>query len=250
MLAARAGGDARVALAALERAAETTPAAGDGRGRDRRGRGRAAAQGAPLRPGGRPPLRLHLGLDQGDPRLRRRRLDLLPGGDARGRRGPALHRPADGDPRLRGHRQRRPAGARGRQRRRPGRRPGWAAGVRAQPRPGGRLPGAGAEVERRDQGDLAAPSAHVREHGAAEPPAYLQDAHYPGAAKLGRGEGYGYPHDEPGAVTDQPLAPEAVGTSASTSPPIAASRPSSGGVGGVCASVSVAALTEPDRLPA
>jgi putative ATPase len=53
-------------------------------------------------------------------------------------------------------------------------------------------------------------SAHVREHGAAEPPPYLQDAHYPGAKQLGRGEGYRYPHDEPGAVTDQPLSPEAV----------------------------------------
>jgi putative ATPase len=50
----------------------------------------------------------------------------------------------------------------------------------------------------------------VREHGAAEPPPYLQDAHYPGAKKLGRGEGYRYPHDEPGGVTDQPLAPESV----------------------------------------
>jgi putative ATPase len=52
--------------------------------------------------------------------------------------------------------------------------------------------------------------AHVREHGAAEPPPYLQDAHYPGAKKLGRGQGYRYPHDEPEAVTDQPLAPESV----------------------------------------
>ena len=38
--------------------------------------------------GGRPPLRLHLGLDQGDPRLGPGRLALLPRGDARGRRGP------------------------------------------------------------------------------------------------------------------------------------------------------------------
>jgi putative ATPase len=53
-------------------------------------------------------------------------------------------------------------------------------------------------------------SAHVREHGAAEPPPHLQDAHYPGARKLGRGEGYRYPHDEPGGVTDQPLAPDGV----------------------------------------
>ena len=77
-------------------------------------RGRAAAQGAQLRPRRRPPLRLRLGLDQGHPGLGPRRLALLPGGDAGGRRGPALHRPADGDPGLRGRRQRRPAGARGR----------------------------------------------------------------------------------------------------------------------------------------
>ncbi|MGA8218498.1 MAG: replication-associated recombination protein A [Solirubrobacterales bacterium] len=54
---------------------------------------------------------------------------------------------------------------------------------------------------------ISGASAHVREHGAAEPPPHLQDAHYPGAKELGRGEGYRYPHDEPGAVTDQPLAP-------------------------------------------
>jgi putative ATPase len=57
---------------------------------------------------------------------------------------------------------------------------------------------------------IARASAHVREHGAAEPPPYLQDAHYPGAKELGRGEGYRYPHDEAGAVTDQPLAPESM----------------------------------------
>jgi putative ATPase len=53
-------------------------------------------------------------------------------------------------------------------------------------------------------------SAHVREHGAAEPPPYLQDAHYPGARKLGRGQGYRYPHDDPEGVSDQPLAPESL----------------------------------------
>ncbi|MDP9187753.1 MAG: replication-associated recombination protein A, partial [Actinomycetota bacterium] len=52
--------------------------------------------------------------------------------------------------------------------------------------------------------------AHVRERGAAEPPPYLQDAHYPGAKQLGRGSGYRYPHDEPDAVSGQPLAPEAL----------------------------------------
>jgi putative ATPase len=49
--------------------------------------------------------------------------------------------------------------------------------------------------------------AEVRENGAKTPPDYLRDAHYPGAAKLGRGEGYRYAHDEPGAVGDQPLMP-------------------------------------------
>ena len=49
--------------------------------------------------------------------------------------------------------------------------------------------------------------AEVRENGAGTPPDYLRDAHYPGAAKLGRGEGYRYAHDEPGAVSDQPLLP-------------------------------------------
>jgi putative ATPase len=55
---------------------------------------------------------------------------------------------------------------------------------------------------------LAAARAEVRAGGAQTPPAYLRDAHYPGAAKLGRGEGYRYAHDEPGAVSGQPLLPE------------------------------------------
>jgi putative ATPase len=49
---------------------------------------------------------------------------------------------------------------------------------------------------------------HVREHGAKPPPPYLQDAHYPGARKLGRGVGYEYSHDQPDAIGTQPLAPE------------------------------------------
>jgi putative ATPase len=48
----------------------------------------------------------------------------------------------------------------------------------------------------------------VRDNGAQAPPDYLRDAHYPGAAELGRGEGYRYAHDEPGGVSDQPLLPE------------------------------------------
>jgi len=53
-------------------------------------------------------------------------------------------------------------------------------------------------------------TAHVHEHGAKPPPAYLRDAHYPGAKKLGRGVGYVYPHDEPGAVADQETMPDGV----------------------------------------
>jgi putative ATPase len=55
---------------------------------------------------------------------------------------------------------------------------------------------------------LAAARAEVRANGAQTPPDYLRDAHYPGAAELGRGEGYRYAHDEPGGVSDQPLLPE------------------------------------------
>jgi putative ATPase len=54
---------------------------------------------------------------------------------------------------------------------------------------------------------LAAARAEVRANGAKTPPDYLRDAHYPGAAALGRGEGYRYAHDEPGGVSDQPLMP-------------------------------------------
>ena len=109
-LAARAGGDARTALDALELACEPPV---DGETVDARPRrGRAAEAGGPLRQGRATATTTHIGLDQGHPRLRPRRIAVLPGRDARGRRGPALHRPPDGDPRLRGRRQRRPAGAR------------------------------------------------------------------------------------------------------------------------------------------
>ena len=55
---------------------------------------------------------------------------------------------------------------------------------------------------------LGAARGEVRENGAKPPPDYLRDAHYPGAKKLGRGDGYRYAHDEPGGVSDQPLLPE------------------------------------------
>ncbi len=58
---------------------------------------------------------------------------------------------------------------------------------------------------------LSAARAEVRENGAQTPPDHLRDAHYPGAKKLGRGEGYRYAHDEPGGVSDQRLLPDGLG---------------------------------------
>jgi putative ATPase len=52
--------------------------------------------------------------------------------------------------------------------------------------------------------------ADVREQGAELPPAYLKDAHYPGAKKLGRGAGYEYPHALDEEVSGQALLPEAL----------------------------------------
>ncbi|HEX5762321.1 MAG TPA: replication-associated recombination protein A [Solirubrobacterales bacterium] len=54
---------------------------------------------------------------------------------------------------------------------------------------------------------LGAARREVRENGAAAPPDYLRDAHYAGAEALGRGVGYRYAHDEPGGVSGQSLMP-------------------------------------------
>ena len=94
LIATRAGGDARNALTILELSVETAPAEGvELEDAARRRRGAQAA--ARLRQGRRPPLRLHLGVDQVDARERRAGVGLLPRGDDRGRRGRALHRAAD-----------------------------------------------------------------------------------------------------------------------------------------------------------
>ncbi len=55
---------------------------------------------------------------------------------------------------------------------------------------------------------LSAARAEVRENGAKPPPGYLRDAHYSGAKQLGRGIGYRYAHDEPDGVGSQQLLPE------------------------------------------
>lgn len=41
-----------------------------------------------------------------------------------------------------------------------------------------------------------------------DPPAYLKDAHYAGAPKLGRGLTYQYPHNFPNNWVDQPYLPD------------------------------------------
>jgi putative ATPase len=43
-----------------------------------------------------------------------------------------------------------------------------------------------------------------------EVPVHLRDAHYKGAATLGHGEGYVYPHDDPAGAVDQRYRPEAL----------------------------------------
>jgi putative ATPase len=55
---------------------------------------------------------------------------------------------------------------------------------------------------------LAEARAEIRRDGAKTPPDHLRDAHYPGARELGRGQGYRYAHDEPDGVGDQRLLPE------------------------------------------
>ena len=39
-------------------------------------------------------------------------------------------------------------------------------------------------------------------------PAHLRDAHYKGATKIGHGQGYAYPHDDPRGWVDQPYLPD------------------------------------------
>ncbi len=47
----------------------------------------------------------------------------------------------------------------------------------------------------------------VRDHGAPDPPGPMRSAAYPGAKALGRGQGYDYPHSHPAGVSSQELMP-------------------------------------------
>jgi len=55
---------------------------------------------------------------------------------------------------------------------------------------------------------IGAAMADVEKEGQGAVPSHLRDAHYPGAKALGHGAGYKYPHDFPGASVEQTYMPE------------------------------------------
>ncbi|WP_423923721.1 replication-associated recombination protein A [Candidatus Poriferisodalis sp.] len=57
---------------------------------------------------------------------------------------------------------------------------------------------------------LSRAKADARTAGAGEVPIHLRDAHYRGAASLGHGEGYQYPHDDPSGWVPQQYRPDEV----------------------------------------
>ncbi len=57
---------------------------------------------------------------------------------------------------------------------------------------------------------IGAADADVRNGLIGAVPAHLRDAHYPGAGKVGHGEGYRYPHDFDGGIVPQRYAPDSV----------------------------------------
>jgi putative ATPase len=57
---------------------------------------------------------------------------------------------------------------------------------------------------------IAAADADVRAGLVGAVPAHLRDAHYPGAGKVGHGEGYLYPHDFDDGIVPQRYAPDSV----------------------------------------
>lgn len=59
---------------------------------------------------------------------------------------------------------------------------------------------------------LGRAEADVRELRSPAVPAHLRDTSYPGAARLGHGEGYAYPHDHPGHWVAQQYLPEGLRT--------------------------------------
>ena len=182
-LVAEQAGDARNALSILELAAQTARAENVGLEPASRTRRRSAAR---VRQGRRPPLRHDLRVHQVDPRIGSGRRRLLPGRDARGRRGPALHRASHDRARVRGRRQRRPAGAR---RRCCGRARAEHVGL---PEARLNLSQAAIYLARAPKSNaryvaIKEATRDVQERGGLRPPKSLRDASYAGAKKLGHG---------------------------------------------------------------
>jgi putative ATPase len=59
-------------------------------------------------------------------------------------------------------------------------------------------------------GALGAAMADIQAGRGGEVPPHLQDGHYQGAAKLGRAQGYQYPHGFPGHYVKQDYLPESL----------------------------------------
>jgi putative ATPase len=57
---------------------------------------------------------------------------------------------------------------------------------------------------------IGAAAADVRQGLIGQVPAHLRDSSYPGSARIGHGEGYEYPHDDPDGVVAQQYAPEVI----------------------------------------
>ena len=171
-----------------------------------RRRGRCgAAQGHRVRPPGGRPLRRRQRVHQVDPWLRSGRRALLAGPHARGRRGPALHRPAADRARERGHRPGRPDGAAAGHGRRPRRRARRPARGAPEPGAGNDLSGPGAQVQQRLHGAGRRPGGRPRGRAGAGAPARRLLRR---RRKLGHGQGYVYPHDEPDHWADQAYRPD------------------------------------------
>jgi putative ATPase len=67
---------------------------------------------------------------------------------------------------------------------------------------------AGAPKSNRVTLGLGAAMADVEDKPAGQVPPHLRDSHYKGAARLGHGVSYEYPHDDPAGWVDQPYRPE------------------------------------------
>ena len=203
-LAARADGDARTALGALEVACET---AGDTRSRSRTPRTRCSARPCSTTRR-RPPLRHDLGLDQVDARLGPRGVAALPRGDARGRRGRALHRRA-GWSSSPARTSATPTRRRWR-RRPPPRRPSSTSGM---PEATLNLAQAAVYLALAPKSNAPARRSAARAPGCASTArprsrSHLRYPGHPGERELGHGVGYDYPHDRPNASRDQEYMPE------------------------------------------